>query len=482
MLDHGELLQRVRRLAEIEPIDVGPAAMAAARKQYHEKFKTSKALGEDAKRYIPGGVEHQNGKHAPFPLFMRRGSGCHLWDVDGNRFVDFLMSSGPIILGHNHPELTAHVVHVITEKGTSLGTMVEEEIAAAKAIVKHVRSVEQVRFYQSGTEAGMAAARLARCYTGKENIIKVGGSYHGWSDQFVVDLHIPGSANMFAYGIPRGCYEKTLTVKPGDARRIEKLIKLHAKEGKGGVAAVFLEGGGGDGMSHLVPPEHYKEVREICTANDVLLVMDEVITGFRLAMGGAQEYYGVDADISMFGKIVGHGFPSAGALGGRKDVMALLASQAEEVDEGGQAIKKGVMTAGTLAGTTITCAAAAKAIELIEKTDAIHVAGKAATRVAEGITDIFERRGLPFFAYNFNSIMHLASSGQSFYFVSLNRPDALEQIDARRAILERYNTLLLLEGINSLQAMRFYTCTQHADATVQDAVFTAFESFCKNLG
>lgn len=478
-MEYHDLMQKLKDLAEKPVIHLPDRTRSEALKQYDQRFKNSKLLAMEAKNIIPGGHEHQNAIKNPFTIFMHKAQDAYLYDMDGNRFVDFLMASGPILLGHNYPELRDFAVDIIKERGPITGVMVDHEILAAKEIMKHFKSIERLRFYQSGTEVGMAAARLARCFTGKEYIIKVGGSYHGWSDTLVYDLHLPGTANMFSYGIPNGAIEKTLSVKPNDTHRIEKLITMHEKEGKGGVAAVFLEGLGGDGGTWYVPPEFYKEVRDICDKHGVLLVMDEVITGFRLAMGGAQEYFGVKADITMLGKIVGHGFPSAGALGGRADIMAFLAGQAEKVDKGGQAIEKSVMTAGTMAGNTLTCAVAAKAIQLIEKTDAINIAGKAATKICNGVNDIFQRAGLPFFAYNFQSIMHMPMSG--FYFVNMNKPDALQQVDVRRKVLQDYQMLLMLENVNSLQAMRYYTCLMHDDKAIYDETFEAFEHFCKKL-
>ncbi|MFX0098465.1 MAG: aspartate aminotransferase family protein [Candidatus Hodarchaeota archaeon] len=478
-MNYEDLMSRLRNLADIDPIPVPEAVLQKSLKEFSEKFKKSKEMSKEFKKYIPGGVEHQNAIKYPFTITLDKGEGCHLWDIDGNRFIDYLMASGPIILGHNYPEVRDYVINIIKEKGSALGMMCEYELLAAKEIVKHFKSVEQVRFYQTGTETAMAAARLARCYTGKDYIVKVGGSYHGWSDQFVYDLHLPGTANAFAYGIPNGCLEKTLSIKPNDLRRLEKLLKRYGKEGKGGIAAVFLEGGGGDGMTHYVPPEFYKRARELCDEHGALLVMDEVITGFRLAMGGAQEYFGVDADLTMMGKIVGHQYPSAGALGGPADIMRYLASQAESVDESGNSIEKSVMSAGTLAGTTITCAAAYKAIQCIEKTDAINVAGRAADKISKGLNDIFERNELPFFSYNFKSIMHCPTS--NFYFVNINRPDALKQVDIRRKIQADYVMLQALEGIISLQSMRFYTSLQHDKKEVYEETFAAFENFCKKL-
>lgn len=480
-MDYEELKNKLGGLADSPVIAPSASTISNIEKEFDAKFSKSKQMAAEYKKYLPGGHEHQNAIKWPFTVTMKKAAGAKMWDIDGNEFIDYLMASGPIILGHNYPEIRDFIIDLIKENGPTLGTMCEHELLAAKEIEKHYNSINLVRFYQSGTEVGMVAARLARCHTDKDYIIKVGGSYHGWSDQMVYDLHIPGSGPMFAYGIPSGCYEKTLSIKPGKIKRLEKLLKRYNKEGKGGVAAVFLEGGGGDGMSHVVSKEFYHQARELCDKYDALLVCDEVITGFRLAMGGAQEYYGFDADLTMLGKIIGHGYPSAGALAGRRDVMELLGAQAEEVDESGESIKKSVMSAGTLAGTSITCAAAYKAIKCIEKTDAINVAGRAANKICKGINKVFDSHALPFFAYNFNSIIHIATSGQSFYFVNLNKPDALEQIDARRDVLAKYNAMLMLENINSLQAMRGYTSLAHDDKSIQETTINAFDNFCNRL-
>jgi len=454
--------------------------LAQAMKQFDTKFAKSKKLQTELLQAIPGGIEHTNAIKEPFPVVMQKAKDCFLWDVDGNRFIDYLMASGPIILGHNYPELRDHVIKVIQEQGPATGFMVEAELEAAKKIKQHMRSIEQVRFFQSGTEASMEAMRLARVFTGKHKVIKLDGAYHGWHDQLLIDLHVLGTKNILCHGIPLGCYENTISVKHDDPDRLEKVIKRNQGEGKDGVAAVFIEPPGGDGGTHPLHPEYYKAAREICDKHGVLLVMDEVITGFRLALGGAQEYFGVKADLTLLGKVaVGHGYPSAGALGGRADIMQYLAGGVGSTDEKGEAIKKNAYSSGTLAGNTLTCSAAAKAIECIEKTDAIGVAARIATRLREQLNDIFERHGMPFFSYNFQSILHVVTA--DFFHVSMNRADALEQISTRRKLMADYVALLALEGITSLQGVRHYTCLKHDDATVIDQTLAAFDAFCKKL-
>ncbi len=474
-----EILDRIKKLQALPVIHVPDRVLSQAMKDFEKKFAKSKVLQKEMLAAIPGGVEHTNAIKEPFPIVMHKAQDCYLWDVDGNRFIDYLMAAGPIILGHNYPELRDHVIKVIQEQGPITGFPVEAELAAAKKIKQHMKSVEQVRFFQSGTEVSMEAIRLARVFTGKQNVIKLDGSYHGWHDQMLIDLHVQGTKNILCHGIPLGCYEHTISVKHDDPDRLEKVIKRNQGEGKDGVAAVFIEPPGGDGGTHPLHPEYYKAAREICDKYNVLLVMDEVITGFRLALGGAQEYFGVKADLTMLGKIVGHGYPSAGALGGRADIMQYLAGGVGSTDEKGSAIKKNAYSSGTLAGNTLTCSAAAKAIECIEKTDAIGVAGRVATRLRDGLNDIFERSGLPFFSYNFQSILHVVSG--DFFHVSMNRADALEQINTRRKLMGDYVALLALEGITSLQGVRHYTCLKHDDAKVIDQTFAAFEAFCMKL-
>ncbi|MEX2683888.1 MAG: aspartate aminotransferase family protein [Candidatus Sigynarchaeota archaeon] len=475
-----DVIEKIKALQALPAIHVPDRVLAQSIRQFETKFAKSKALQKELLAAIPGGVEHTNAIKEPFPLVMQKAQDCYLWDIDGNRFIDYLMASGPIILGHNYPELRDHVIKVIQEQGPATGFMVEAELAAAKKIKQHMKSIEQVRFFQSGTEASMEAMRLARVFTGKQKVIKLDGSYHGWHDQMLIDLHILGTKNILCHGIPLGCYENTISVKHDDPDRLEKVIKRNQGEGKDGVAAVFIEPPGGDGGTHPLHPEYYKAAREICDRHGVLLVMDEVITGFRLALGGAQEYFGVKADLTLLGKVaVGHGYPSAGALGGRADIMQYLAGGVGSTDDKGEAIKKNAYSSGTLAGNTLTCSAAAKAIECIEKTGAIDVAARVATKLREGLNDIFERHGLPFFSYNFQSILHVVTA--DFFHVSMNRADALEQINTRRKLMADYVALLALEGITSLQGVRHYTCLKHDDPKVIDQTLVAFDAFCKKL-
>ena len=316
-------------------------------KKFYAKYPKSLAMFEETKKYILGGVEHMNSIQHPFPIFVNKAEGAYLHDLDGNRFIDYLMTSGPCILGHNYPEVRDYVIDVLKNDGPATGVMSEYEMMAAREVCKHMKNVDKIRFYQSGTEANMAMARIARLYTDKKKIIKIGGSYHGWSDQFTLDLHLPGTGPMFSHGIPPEYYSQTVICMPNDVEGIKKAI-IDNKD-KGGVAAVLLEPNGGDSGTFINSPDYLPHVREICTENDVLLSFDEVITGFRLGMGGAQEYFGVDADISVFGKIVGHEYPSAGAVGTNDDIMQMTIGKGDDKSEVGRK----AFTAGTMAGTNL---------------------------------------------------------------------------------------------------------------------------------
>jgi glutamate-1-semialdehyde 2,1-aminomutase len=474
-----EIYERLKSLQSQPAIRVPEPVLNQTLNDFDQKFTKSKMLHKDLLNAIPGGIEHTNAIHDPFPVVMDRAQDCYLWDIDGNQFIDYLMGSGPIILGHNYPELRDYILDIIREKAPLTGFMTEYELLAAKKIIEHVKSVQLVRFFQTGTEVAMEAARLARVYTGKTKIIKMDGSYHGWADQFLIDLHIQGTKNVLCHGIPPAYYEHTISVKPNDADRLEKVIQRNESEGKGGVAAVFIEPPGGDGGTHPLYPEYYKAVREICDKYNVVFVMDEVITGFRLALGGAQEFFGVDADLTMFGKIVGHGYPSAGALGGRADIMQFLAGGVGGTDEEGHSIKKNAYASGTLAGNTLTCAAAYKAIECLEKTGAIDIAARIAGTLSEKLNDLFQQYDLPFFTYNFQSILHVVTA--DFFHVSMNRADAMEQIDLRRKLMTDYVAMMAIEGITSLQGVRHYTCMMHDQPGIIDQTVAAYESFCKKL-
>ncbi len=376
-----------------------PKELKGIIERYHQNHTKSKEIYERMKKVIPGGVEHNLSFNYPFPLASKRVFDCYMESVDDVIFTDFLMDGGPIILGHNHPQLTERVIEVIRESGPCHGLTSEYEYLAAEQLQKHFPSCELIRWLQSGTEADMLAIRVARVFTRRKWIVKMGGSYHGWSDQLVFDMKIPGTLRMESHGIPKQVLEYTLSSPPNDINALRELFREKKK-----IAAVLIEPQGGESGAIPTRPGFNKEVEELCRENGTLLISDEVVSAFRLDMGGGQAYFGYTPDLSVFGKIVGHGYPSAAALGGREEIMKLCAAGV-----GGVGAKR-AYCGGTIAANPLTCAAAYNAIKLIEETNATEKTVKAGTRLSNRINELFDKYNLPWFSYNFGGTVHFQTS------------------------------------------------------------------------
>jgi glutamate-1-semialdehyde 2,1-aminomutase len=316
---------------------------------------SSVELFDRAKAHIPGGVNspvRAFGSVGMAPRFISRAAGSRVWDVEGREYIDFVGSWGPMILGHAHPAVL-EAVEKAAEKGLSFGAATEAEVEMAELICSVVPGMEMIRMVNSGTEAVMSAVCAARGFTGRDKIIKFSGCYHGHSDAMLVKAGsglmtqgIPGSA-----GVPDGCAEDTLTASYNDLESVRSLFAANP----GAVAAVIVEPVGAN--MGVVPPEEgfLSGLRKLCDENGALLIFDEVITGFRLALGGAQEYYGVRADLCTYGKIIGGGMP-VGAYGGRRDVMGVVAPLGS------------VYQAGTLSGNPVAMAAGIAQLKLLRDT------------------------------------------------------------------------------------------------------------------
>jgi glutamate-1-semialdehyde 2,1-aminomutase len=310
------------------------------------------SLYEEACRYIPGGV---NSPVRAFrsvggePVFFRKAFGSHVIAADGRRFIDYVGSWGPMILGHAHPQVIA-AVQAVAADGLSFGAPTEYETAVARRVTELVPSIERVRFTSSGTEATMSAIRLARGFTGRDTIVKFEGCYHGHSDSLLIKagsgaltLGVPSSP-----GVPRALAAHTVTLDYNDADQVREAF---ARIG-GEIACIIVEPVAGN--MNCVPPKpgFLRALREVCDANGALLIFDEVMTGFRVALGGAQALYGVRPDLTTLGKIIGGGMP-VGAFGGRRDVMEHLAPLGP------------VYQAGTLSGNPVAMVAGLTTLDLI---------------------------------------------------------------------------------------------------------------------
>jgi len=457
-MDYEEIMERRKRCMDDELHPIPDAALEKIKAEFYKTRAKSLALFEEAQSIIPGGVEHNLATSHPFPLAMDRAKGYKMWDVDDNEYIDFLMCGAPIILGHHYDPLDDEIIKIIKEKGPSTGLTSEYELLAAKKIIEHMPSVDVVRFLQSGTEADMAALRIARAVTGRQKVIKMEGSYHGWYDQYVFSLHVPGTAGLNSPGIPPQTFDNLLEVKPNDFDALEKLFEDNKDE----VACLVLEPVGGESGVHPVHPDWNKRCAELCKANGALLIFDEVVTGFRLDMGGAQKYMGIEPDITVLGKIVAHGYPSAGAVAGRREIMDIV----------GAGMGQRPYLGGTLAGNPISCGACYHAIRLMEENDAVAKSTAIADKITSEVNALFATRpDLPFFLYNFGPIIQYVTTG--FFWVDITGEKAFEVI-TRRKTSEDYQMVAALNGINSLAGTRMYTCMQH-DQVALDRVLEVWE-------
>ncbi|MEA3364248.1 MAG: aminotransferase class III-fold pyridoxal phosphate-dependent enzyme, partial [Candidatus Hydrogenedentes bacterium] len=310
--DAEELVAKAKRLIDAPAYTINPAKMGEYLAYFDTRCAKSKAATEEAAGLIPGGVQHNLAFNHPFPLSIAKAEGAHLWDVDGNQYIDFLQAGGPTVLGSNYAPLRDKVIEVLHEAGPVTGLFHQYELELAKFIHNHIPSVEMFRMVASGSEACMAAIRAARNFTGKKKIIKMGGGYHGWSDQLVFGTRIPGTGPFEASGIPEECLKHTQEFFPNDLDSENGLAALLEKnKNEGGTAAVLIEPVGPESGSRPLSRDFNQRVRELCDAYEALLIFDEVVTCFRLGMNGAQGYFGVKPDLTIIGKCIAGGYPGA---------------------------------------------------------------------------------------------------------------------------------------------------------------------------
>lgn len=357
----------------------------------------SEELFDRAVKVIPGGVNspvRAYGAIGIAPRFIDRADGCHIYDVDGKEYVDYIDSWGPMILGHNFPEVKESVLKAC-EKGLSFGCATAIEVEMAEFICDHIPHVDMVRMVNSGTEAVMSAVRVARGFTGKNKVIKFAGCYHGHSDAMLVSAgsgvmtsDVPDSA-----GVPKGCIEDTMTAVYNDLDSVRALME----QADGQTAAVIVEAVGAN-MGVVPPKKGFLEgLRKLCDEYGALLIFDEVITGFRLAFGGAAEYFGVTPDLVTYGKIIGAGMP-VGAYGGRREIMELVSPVGK------------VYQAGTLSGNPIAMAAGLTQLKyLYEHQEIYKDLEEKGKRLYGGMEKILAEKNLPY------HINHVSSLGSLFF-------------------------------------------------------------------
>jgi glutamate-1-semialdehyde 2,1-aminomutase len=363
-------------------------------------YQRSSALFQEAQNYIPGGV---NSPVRAFksvggtPIFIKKALGAYLYDEDGRTYIDYINSWGPMIIGHTHP-MVLEAVSQQLEKGFSFGTPTELETEIAKFIIDRVPNVDKIRMVNSGTEACMSAIRLARGFTNRDKIIKFEGCYHGHSDSFLIKAGSGAATfgNPNSPGVTQGTAKDTLLARFNDLDSVRNLFDAN----QGEIAAIIVEPIPGN-MGCILPEEGFMQtLRQLCTENGTLLIFDEVMTGFRLGFGGAQEALKIDADLVTYGKIIGGGFP-VGAFGGKKEIMDYLAPIGP------------VYQAGTLSGNPIAMRAGLTTLNILNHDLEIYQRINATTKILhEEISGILSKKGIEHSINRFGSMVSVFFGNQ----------------------------------------------------------------------
>ncbi|UED73360.1 glutamate-1-semialdehyde 2,1-aminomutase [Brevibacillus sp. DP1.3A] len=421
----------------------------------------STQLFAEAQHYIPGGV---NSPVRAFksvggnPVYIAKGEGSRIFDVDGNSYVDYIGSWGPLILGHAHPRVLAAITEVAA-LGTSFGAPTERETEMAKLVCEIVPSVEVVRMVNSGTEATMSALRLARGYTRRNKIMKFEGCYHGHADSLLIKagsgvatLGLPDSP-----GVPEGTAHNTITVPYNDLESVKLAFESFGDD----LAAVIVEPIGGN--MGVVPPQpgFLEGLREITEKHGTLLIFDEVMTGFRVALGGAQELYGITPDLTTMGKVIGGGLP-VGAYGGKREIMQQVAPAGP------------IYQAGTLSGNPLAMVAGLTTLQELSKPGAYERLEKMSARLAEGLADNAKKLGIP----------HTLNRVGSMVCLFFTETPVINYETAKTSDLERFSayfSYLLEEGIMipPSQFEGMFVSLAHTDEDIERTIEASYKAMKK---
>ncbi len=425
-------------------------------------YENSSKLFAEAKKYMPGGV---NSPVRAFksvnmdPLFISRAEGPNVYDADGNKYIDYVASWGPLILGHAHPRVV-EAVSEAAKNGTSYGASTELEIELARLITDIYPSIDKVRMVNSGTEATMSAVRLARGFTGRDKIIKFDGCYHGHSDSFLIKagsgaltLGIPGNP-----GVTKGTASDTLVAQFNHIESVQKIAESNPEQ----IAAIIVEPIAGN--TGVIPPADgfLERLRMISDEAGIVLIFDEVITGFRVALGGAQELYGIKPDLTCLGKIIGGGLP-VGAYGGRTDIMDTIAPDGP------------IYQAGTLAGNPLAMAAGLTTVKTLKDENPYPHFEKLATQLADGIAQGAEKHGIPMQQNRIGGMMCRFFTG-----TPVTDLDSAMSCDTER--FARYFKAMLEEGIYMApsQFEAGFISTAHTEDDI-DKTIEAHEKSLKSI-
>jgi len=426
------------------------------------KFTKSQALYARASKIIPGGVNspvRACKSVGADPLFIERGQGCMIYDADGNRYIDYIGSWGPLILGHRHPAVIEAIISVL-ERGTSFGAPTDLEIQLAQMVIDAVDSVDVVRMVNSGTEATMSAIRLARGATGRDFVIKFDGCYHGHADTLLVaagsgvaTLGIPGSP-----GIPEAVVQHTISLPFNDKDAVKKVMEEKGDK----IACVIVEPVAGN-MGMVPPADGFLEtLRAETEKHGAVLIFDEVMTGFRVAYGGAQSLYGIVPDLTCFGKVIGGGLP-VGAYGGKKDLMSQIAPQGM------------VYQAGTLSGNPIAMTAGIATLEQLKKDGVYESLEKSSSRLVAGLANAAQKAGVAARVGHVGSMLGMFFTDQDVACFDEAKTCDLELFSSFYQGMRQQGVYIAPSQFEAL-----FLSTAHADEHI-DATVNAVEQVLKNL-
>jgi glutamate-1-semialdehyde 2,1-aminomutase len=365
--------------------------------RYEQLHHTSKRLHERATRFFPDGVTHDMRYQTPFPLYVASAEGARKTDVDGNEIVDYVMGHGSLLLGHGEPRIV-EAVQRQAALGTHYGASHEAEIRWAELVCRLVPSAEKLRFTSSGTEATMMALRLARAYTDREKIIRLYENFHGWNDS-VTGQPPPEDTVPQSPGLPRGALKASVVLPQGDAEALERTLS----DERGEIAALIFEATGAHWGTDPLSIEYVRRARDLTAKHNVVLIFDEVITGFRVTAGGAQQAYGITPDMTTMAKILGGGLPG-GAVAGRADIIDRIAMGAEHE----RFSRERISHPGTYNANPLSAAAGATCLEIIA--DGAHQEGAAATAalLSREMNAVFREAGVAGCVYGQSSMLHVA--------------------------------------------------------------------------
>ncbi len=423
----------------------------------------SKLLFQRATKVLPGGV---NSPVRAFksvggePIFFERAEGAYLFDADGNKYIDYVGSWGPMIVGFSHPQVI-DAIRETAQKAVSFGASTELEIDLAEKVIDMVPSIEMVRMVNSGTEATMSAIRLARGYTGRHKIIKFSGCYHGHADSFLIQagsgattLGVPNSP-----GVTPGSAADTLIAQFNNMLSVQRLIDENPAE----IAAIIVEPIAGN-MGLVLPKDHFlQQLRDVCTKNGIVLIFDEVMTGFRVARGGVQERYGVTPDMTTLGKIIGGGLP-VGAYGGKKEIMEMVAPVGP------------VYQAGTLSGNPLAMRAGLETLKLIDQPGFYESLESKSAKLANGVRQNMEKLGVDFYQ------SRCGSMGCLFFYPEPVH-DYETAVKSDTAAYGVYFNSLLQNGVYFAPAQfeAFFVSAAHSDDDIEKTIEANFNALQKAI-